>query len=97
MTEYEAATLAIRHANLGVACGQTAASVAIGPERITALAWGIHAMQRAGTRRARCCAGKIGEASYLIPFDHEQAISDEGSWGRVRYAPSDRPTQPSTG
>ena len=46
-----------------------------------------------GGLRHRCCAGEVG---YLVPFDHEQAVSDEGSWGRVRYALSARPIHPST-
>ena len=52
MTEYEAATLAIRSASLWAIHGQIAAAVAIGLGQIAVVAWGIRAMQRATERRA---------------------------------------------
>ena len=52
MTEYEAATLAIRSAGLWAVYGQIAATVTIGLGQIAVVAWGIRAMQRATERRA---------------------------------------------
>ena len=52
MTEYEAATLAIRSASLWAVYGQIAATVTIGLGQIAVVAWGIRAMQRATERRA---------------------------------------------
>ena len=48
MTEYEAATLAIRSASLWA----VAATAAIGLGQIAVVAWGIHTMQHATERRA---------------------------------------------
>ena len=52
MTEYEAATLAIRSANLWAVYGQTAVSIVIGVGQIIVIALGIRAMKHATDRRA---------------------------------------------
>ena len=49
MTEYEAATLALREGTLWVAIGQ----LLIGLGQIAIVWYGIRAMQRAGDRRAK--------------------------------------------
>ena len=52
MTDYEAATLAIRSASLWAVYGQIAATVTIGLGQIAVVGWGIHTMQHATERRA---------------------------------------------
>ena len=60
MSEFEIATLAYQQASLGlresalwVAVAQIAASLAIGIAQVAVVWYGIRAMQRAGTQRAR--------------------------------------------
>ena len=52
MTEYEAATLAIREAGLWATYGQIAATLAIGAGQIAIVWYGIRAMTRASAARA---------------------------------------------
>ena len=53
MTEFEIAGIALRESALWVAVAQVTATVAIGIGQIAVVWYGIRAMQRAGTQRAR--------------------------------------------
>ena len=50
---YQQSSLALRESDLWVAVAQIAASLAIGIGQIAVVWYGIRAMQRAGTQRAR--------------------------------------------